>query len=165
MAENGPTFLGRNWLWYIRLDWKAIHTVSSPVDSPPHLLDEFGELFSDDLGTITGYHATLDLCVGARPNKKFHRARPIPFAIKAVIEEQLDKLESSGVVGKVPHSNWAAPIVTVPNGKFSYLRGLQGDGKPSSGHRPSVANPRAVLCNISRRHHTRPFAGVPTAAP
>ena len=120
VAGNGPALLGRNWLQCIRLDWKAIHAVSSHSEAPTRLLDEYGKLFSDELGTITGYRATLDLREDARPKKKFHPARPIPFAIKAAVEEELDKLEASGVIEKVSHSNWAAPIVIVPkkNGKF-----------------------------------------------
>ena len=50
---------------------------------------------------------------------KFYGGRPVLFAIKAAIEEELDRLEASGVIEKVSHSDWAAPIVAVPkkNGK------------------------------------------------
>ena len=34
--------------------------------------------------------------------------------VKATIDEELDKLEASGVIENVPHSSWAAPIVMVP---------------------------------------------------
>lgn len=42
------------------------------------------------------------------------------FAIKPSIVEELDKLEASGVIEKVEHSDWAAPIVPVlkKNRKF-----------------------------------------------
>ena len=74
------------------------------MDEPTSLLDEFRDLFSDKLGTITGYRATLDLREDAQPRWKFHPPRPIPFTIKATIDEVLDKLEASGVIEKVPHS-------------------------------------------------------------
>ena len=43
----------------------------------------------------------------------FHRARPVPFALKGHIEEALDQLEADSVLENVTHSDWAAPIVTV----------------------------------------------------
>ena len=55
---------------------------------------------------------------GAQP--KFCKPRSIPFAIKTAIEQELDRLEDSGAIEKVTHSDWAAPIVPVPkkDGKF-----------------------------------------------
>ena len=44
----------------------------------------------------------------------FHRARPIPFSLKSHVEEVLDHLEVDSMLEKVTHSDWAAPIVTVP---------------------------------------------------
>ena len=50
----------------------------------------------------------------------FFKPRSVPFAIKSAIDSELDDLEKSGVITKVVHSDWAAPIVPVPkkNGKF-----------------------------------------------
>ena len=42
---------------------------------------------------------------------KFVKARPVPLAKKAKIDAVLDKLESEGIIKKVSHSDWAAPIV------------------------------------------------------
>ena len=44
--------------------------------------------------------------------------------IKPAFDDELDKLEASGVIEKVFHSSWVAPIVTVPkkNGKFHICR-------------------------------------------
>ena len=46
--------------------------------------------------------------------------RPVPFAIKAKIDAELDELEKNGVITSVAHNDWAAPIVPVPkkNGRF-----------------------------------------------
>ena len=98
VTGNRPALLGRNWLRHIRLNWTAIHAISSSSEEPKHLLDQFAELFSDELGTVTEYHATLDIRNDVRPEKKFHGAQPIPFAIKSAIEEELDKPERSGVM-------------------------------------------------------------------
>ena len=120
VAEDGPTLLGRNCLKYIRLDWKSINMVFAPTaeDGLAGLLHKYNGLFSDKLGKITNYQANLRICPDARP--QFCKPRPIPFAIKASIEEELDKLEASEVIEEIEHSQWAAPIVPVPkkNGKF-----------------------------------------------
>jgi len=62
---------------------------------------------------------------GTRP--VFFRPRPVPFAIKGGLEDELKRLQSAGIVEKVSHSDWAAPIVTVLKGE-SKLR-MCGDYK------------------------------------
>ena len=51
---------------------------------------------------------------------KFHKARPVSFAITDAIGAELDRLKCEGIFKKVNHSTWAAPIVAVPkkDGKF-----------------------------------------------
>ena len=44
------------------------------------------------------------------------KPRSVPFAIREVIEAELKRLEAEGIIEKVPHSKWAAPIVPVPKG-------------------------------------------------
>jgi hypothetical protein len=48
---------------------------------------------------------------GATP--KFYKPRPVPYALKEKISDELDRLERIGVVEKVDYSDWAAPIVPV----------------------------------------------------
>ena len=64
--------------------------------------------------------ATLHVRPDARP--KFFKPRTLPFAIKGAIEQELDRLEANGVIRKVSHSEWAAPIVPVPKrtANFAY---------------------------------------------
>ena len=61
-----------------------------PSGVPKQLLDKFGELFADELVTITKFRATLDIPEDAHPKNKFHGARPIHFAISAAIDDELD---------------------------------------------------------------------------
>ena len=51
---------------------------------------------------------------------RFFKPQPVPFAIKDAISQELDRLEKQGIISKVPHSQWATPIVPVPkkDGKF-----------------------------------------------
>ena len=66
----------------------------------------------DELGTIQPFTASLQV----RPDAaaKFFQPRTVPFALKQVIEQELDRLESCGIMEKVDYSKWAAPIVAVP---------------------------------------------------
>ena len=109
--------MGRDWLRHIRLDWKKIGAVREEV-SLGTLLDKHQALFKEGLGTIHPYKAKLQVRPDAQP--KFFKPRSVPFAIKPAIEQELDRLEASGAMVKVMHSDWAAPIVPVPkkDGKF-----------------------------------------------
>ena len=130
---SGPTLLGRNWLKHFRLNWNSIKTVL--LQQNVHLnalLEEYKDPFTDELGTIHPFKAKL--AVDPTANPRYHRPRPVPFAMKAAVEEELDRLERIGVLEKVDHSDWAAPIVAVPK-KDGHVR-LCGDYKVTVGCRP-----------------------------
>ena len=56
----------------------------------------------------------MKLTVSPSAVPRFHWLRPVPYALKPLVEQELDKLEQAGVLERVDHSEWAAPIVTVP---------------------------------------------------
>ena len=105
---NGPTLLGRNWLHYFVLDWNSIKPVIMTQESLQWLLQEYSDIFKDELGTITPVKAKSLVSVSATP--KFHRPRPVPYAL----EQELHRLERAGMLERVHHSEWAAPVVAVP---------------------------------------------------
>ena len=109
---HGSALLGRNWLHHIRLDWAGIKAVFPVQRTLEGLLEKYSNVFTDELGTIMPYKAKL--IVAPSPVPKFHRPRSVPFALKTTVEEELDRLESQGVLEKVNVSDWAAPIVVVP---------------------------------------------------
>ncbi|KAL5509164.1 hypothetical protein EMCRGX_G004476 [Ephydatia muelleri] len=78
-------------------------------------------------GKMRHFKATLKLLPDVQP--KFHRPRPVPFALKEAVERELDRLEEAGVIEKVTHCEWAAPVVVVPK-KNGTVR-LCGDYKVS----------------------------------
>jgi hypothetical protein len=115
---NGPSLLGRNWLKYIHLNWHNIFSLTYCSTKPlKKLLDRFEVLFSKELGTIQ-YEASLHV----QPNTcaKFFKPHPVPFAIKGAIEQELHHLERQGIISPVTYSQWASPVVAVPNkdGRF-----------------------------------------------
>lgn len=60
---------------------------------------EYQDVFSEGLGTIEGFQAKLHVPKEARP--KFWKPRPVPFAMRETVEEELDRLEREGVIEKV----------------------------------------------------------------
>ena len=84
-------------------------------------------VFDKGLGTIKGFKADIKLQDGAKP--VFCKARPVPYALHQKVEEELDRLESLGVVKKVERSDWSSPIVCVPK-KDGSIR-ICGDFKVS----------------------------------
>ena len=107
---NEPTLLGREWLQHIQLDWKSIARASK--DPLQQLLDKHASIFEDTLGTIKDYTTTLRVKESASP--RFYRPRLVPSAVQEAVGSVLDRLEKLGILEKVEHSQWAAPIVPVP---------------------------------------------------
>ena len=113
---EGLSLLGREWLRVLRLDWRSIKTAcvaegqtQSRLNS---LLLRYPEVFKEGSGSITTFKASLQLKPGSSP--KFCKARPVPFALKQAVEQELDRLEGEGIIEKVSHSQWAALVVPVP---------------------------------------------------
>ena len=63
------------------------------------------------------FQAKLPVHPGTTP--VFRRPHPVLFAVKDAIDRELQRLEKAGIVEKVLHSEWAAPIVVVPKGDES----------------------------------------------
>ena len=111
-ANDGPVLMGRNWLSVLKLDWKEIKQIfKESSDTIEDLTTKYAPLFDGGLGTIKGVTAHLKLKANATP--KFFKPRPVPFALKEKIAEELKRLERLGVLEKVEFYDWASPIVPV----------------------------------------------------
>ena len=108
---KGPSLIGRDWMTKIQFNWNTVKQISAQGRLEA-LFEKYSSIFSDKLGTMKNYTATLELEQSVKP--KFYRPRPVPFAIKDSIELELDSLETAGILKKVLHSKWASPIVAVP---------------------------------------------------
>ena len=91
---SGPTLLGRSWLEHITLDWSRIKSVQLEKDALRQLLREYADIFVDELGTITPVKVKLAVSPSAVP--KFHRPRPVPYDLKPLVEQELNR-EGRGV--------------------------------------------------------------------
>ena len=106
---EGPSLFGRNWL---QLDWKTIGLAT--LETSQTRVDVLLKSTKTSLGTMKHFQATLKVRLGMTP--VFHRPRSILFAVKDDVDKELEHLLQAGIVEKVTHSDWAAPIVVVPKG-------------------------------------------------
>ena len=82
--------------------------VSTALDD---VLSKHAKVFEEGLGTMKGVESKLSLKEGSKP--KFCKPRSVSFALREVIERDLDRLEGMGVLKKVNHSRWASLIIPV----------------------------------------------------
>ncbi|KAI0240482.1 hypothetical protein LSAT2_008781, partial [Lamellibrachia satsuma] len=75
------------------------------------LLAEVPGVFSEGLGKLKDVQVKIHVKNGAIP--RFFKARPIPYALKEKVENELDRLQHEGIIEPVQFSEWAAPIVPV----------------------------------------------------
>ena len=121
---NGPSLLGRNWLKQIRLDWQGIHRLSQ--SSLQSLLQTHEAVFQEGLGTLQDHEVAIVVDPQAAP--RFCKSRPVPYAIRPKVEEELERLVKEGTLEPVQFSDWATPIVTVVKSDKTSVR-ICGDFK------------------------------------
>ena len=112
----GTTLLGRDWLQKFRLDWKTIFKLHNQL-TLQEVLDSHKQVFSDKLGTLKDYKVKFYLEEQAKP--QFLKARPLPLALRERVAEELDRLQTEGIIVPTRFSKWAAPIVPVVKGNGS----------------------------------------------
>ena len=76
------------------------------------LKEQYRGIFKPELRTVKGVQAKLYLKENAKP--VFQRARPVPYALRPDVQEELKRMESDSVVKPIEVSDWATPIVCVP---------------------------------------------------
>ena len=82
--------------------------------NPPaldELLKRYDVIFRQQLGKIKDLKATIRVQSEATP--KFFKPRPIAYALRERVEQELERLVAIGVIEPISHSEWAAPIVPV----------------------------------------------------
>ena len=82
VSGDDPCLMGRDWLQVICLDWPSIAVVleGASTRAVQAVLDNYSDVFTEGLGTIYPFKATLFVVKDAKP--WFHRARPVTFTLK-----------------------------------------------------------------------------------
>ena len=75
------------------------------------MVQKYPQLFEDSLDTLKG--ATAKIYIDPTATPIFHKARPVPYALREKIEQDLDRLEKAGTIQPVQYSEWATPVVPV----------------------------------------------------
>ena len=115
---GGPPLLGRDWLAHIKLDWPNLLAISTVQPSTTteeklkSLLDEYPDLFSDEIGELKDIKGKLTLKENVQP--VFMKVRQVPYALRPKVEAELVKLQRQNIITPVENSEWATPIVPVP---------------------------------------------------
>ena len=78
------------------------------------LLKRYDVIFKQQLGKIKDLKATIRVQSEATP--KFFKPRPVAYALRERVEQELGRLVAIGVIEPISHSEWAAPIVPVIKG-------------------------------------------------
>lgn len=80
------------------------------------LRSQFPDVFTTKLGLCN--KTPVQLVLKNDPKPVFRPKRPVAYSMENAVEEELQRLETQGILKKVDFSDWAAPIVVVrkPNG-------------------------------------------------
>ncbi|UYV73747.1 hypothetical protein LAZ67_11000696, partial [Cordylochernes scorpioides] len=102
--------MGREWINRLKLGCFAVKHM--PVEiTIEEILKENQALFVETTEPIKGFTFSVNMC---DVNPIFHKARPVPFAIRPAVTEALDKMVAKGYLCEVASSKWATPMVVVP---------------------------------------------------
>ncbi|CAH2085636.1 unnamed protein product [Euphydryas editha] len=108
---RGPNLLGRDWLGPLQITMNINNISMDNMVQIENIISKYGDVFQDGLGTFRGEPVNIHLKTSASP--KFLKARPVPYAIKADVEKEIDRLVSEGVLQPVSYSEWATPVVPI----------------------------------------------------
>ena len=99
VGSKGLALLGRNWLEKIKLNWPIIKQLSSHNKRLEEILQKHAQLFEEGLGTLQGTKAKIHVEPTATPI--FREARPVPYALREEIEQDLERIERAGTIEPV----------------------------------------------------------------
>ena len=75
------------------------------------ILEKHKALFRSELGQAKTIEAKLHIASEAKP--RFCKVQQVPHALREKVDDELSRLELSGIIEPVQFSEWAAPIVPV----------------------------------------------------
>lgn len=107
--EHRASLLGYDWFPSLGFAISGIHHLQGP--SVSQLLDEFGDVFSETLGTYTGPPISLPIDKKANPIR--FKARNVPLAMRPRIEDEIQRLIKEDVLEPTNNPKWSTPVVPV----------------------------------------------------
>jgi len=118
-GASKTSLLGRDWLTKLRMNWKQIFEAFSVTDtvqcnSIESVLEKHKQVFTrkSTHNTIKDFEVELKLKPDTKP--VFMKARPVPYALKKAVEDNLTAAVNDGILEPVRTSKWASPVVIAP---------------------------------------------------
>lgn len=113
--------LGRSWMKEFNIKLADMRSIQTCTKAPKleKLLEEYNStVFDTNLGEIPKVRGHLTLKENTQPI--FIKPRRIPYALRAKVDEEIDRLEKQGIITKIDHSEWGTPVVPIvkPNGSI-----------------------------------------------
>ena len=97
-----PVLFRRNWLEKLNLHWSTILQVSH-VPAVEDMLAKYEALSEKGYGHVKLYKASIQVREGVQP--QFLKARPVPYALKEKVEQELQRLEDEAMIYQVSQSD------------------------------------------------------------
>lgn len=158
VTNKCDNLFGIPWIKLFSLWDKPASAFCNQVTAPPkdsaglvrELQESFAPVFEKTLGKCNEFKASLHLQPNASPI--FRQKRPVPFHVMALVTEELERLEQSGIISPVQFSLYAAPIVVVkkPNGAIricgDYSTGLNDT---LLSHEYPIPTPEEIFASLS----------------
>ena len=108
---TGPSLLGRQWIRKLGIVWKAVNHIQEEKSELQGVLSKYERVFKEELGRLNEAPAKIYANKEARP--RFFKPRNLPYALKAKVGAEIDRLVQQGIMQPVKYAEWAAPIVPV----------------------------------------------------
>lgn len=109
---GGPPLLGRDFISLFNLELTSIkYCEKLDGNDVEKMLSQYKDIFADRLGCFNKGQIKLHLKDNAKP--VFHKARPVPFALKEKLDAEIDRMLQLGIIEPVSYSEYASPIVPV----------------------------------------------------
>ena len=104
--------LGRAWLKQLDITIPRINNISDSATSRLlQIIDKHTAVFQPGLGELKGQkvHLSVDLTT----QSVFCKPRPVPFALRDRVNDEIDRLAKLEVFRPITHAQWAATLVPV----------------------------------------------------
>ena len=116
---KSPNLFGRNWMQTLKLKWEEIFYLHSTGRTSheeggiqhKELITKYQEVFKEEMGLLEG--ATASIAMRSDTAPWFFKPRPVPYAYKELVEQELRRLERDEIIEAVRFSDWAASVVPV----------------------------------------------------
>ncbi|KAG8174243.1 hypothetical protein JTE90_025808 [Oedothorax gibbosus] len=114
--QSSVMLMGRSWIRDLGVlkdleDQLFTNAIQESKQSLKDILEKHNELFADGLGKVKNVQVHLKKI--ADPTPRFFKARPVPYAYRVKVEQEIDRFLELGALEPVQYSDWATPVVPV----------------------------------------------------